>query len=73
MNLVQLAANLAAGTITQDWIKSELGEGVLNSVLAIGGGIIAGSVANELLTALDDETGIMSDLGSLVDDVLDIF
>ena len=68
-----LATDLAAGAITQDMIKDELGEGMLNSVLALGGGMLAGVAANSLLNIIDEETGIVSDIGSVVDDVLSIF
>jgi len=71
--VVELAADLTAGYITTDAIKTELGSGVLNSVLAIAGGSVAGIVASSLLSAVDEETGIVSDLGSLVDDVFSIF
>lgn len=72
-DIVKLAADLAAGSITTDIIKEKFGEGVLASVLSIGGGIGVGVGVNYLLDAIDRETGIVSDVGSLVDDVLDIF
>jgi hypothetical protein len=71
--IVELAADLAAGAITQQTIRSLYGDSVLTAVLGIGGGVVAGFATNYLLEALDRETGIVSDLGSLVDDVLDIF
>lgn len=71
--LVELAADLTAGYITADAIKTELGSGVLNSVLAIAGGAVAGIAASSLLSAIEEETGIVSDLGSLVDDVFSVF
>jgi hypothetical protein len=71
--ILMLATDLAAGIITEDKIKEELGEGVLNSVLAIGGGMVAGVVVNQALSFLDRNTGIVSDLGSVVDDVFSIF
>ena len=71
--LIMLAADFVAGGITADMIKDEYGDGVLSSVLAIAGGSIAGVVTNSVLEAVDRETGIISDVGSVVDDVIDTF
>jgi hypothetical protein len=71
--VVELAADLAAGVITEDLIKDQLGEGVLNSVLALAGGSVVGVGVSKLLDVLDEETGIVSDLGGVVDDVLGLF
>lgn len=67
---VELAADLAAGTITQQAIRSVYGDSMLTAVLGIGGGIVAGVAANAALEWLDRETGIVSDLGNVVDDVV---
>lgn len=72
-SVVELAADLAAGAITAEAIRAHYGAGVLSSVLGIGGGIAAGIATKYALDALDRETGIVSDLGSLVDDVFSIF
>lgn len=72
-DIVKLAAEFAAGGITADAIKEKYGDGVLSSVLAIGGGIGVGILTNTALDALDRETGIVSDVGGLIDDVLDLF
>lgn len=71
--VVELAADLAAGLITEDMIRDSLGEGVLASVLALGGGFVAGAAMGEALKVFDRHTGIVSDLGSVVDDVFSIF
>ncbi len=71
--VVELAAMLAAGAVTEDLIKDELGDGILNSVLSIAGGTIAGAVVGGALKSFDRHTGIVSDLGSVVDDVFSIF
>lgn len=71
--VVKLAADLAAGSISASYIKEYYGEGVLSSVLAIAGGSMAGVAVDTALDILDRETGIVSDLGSLVDDVVDTF
>lgn len=70
---VELAADLAAGLITEKTIKQLYGDTMLSTVLGIGGGIAVGYIADAALKTLDRETGIVSDLGSLVDDVLDLF
>ena len=72
-SVVELAADLAAGLITEKTIKQLYGDTMLTTVLGIGGGIAAGYFADAALKVLDRETGIVSDLGSLVDDVLDLF
>ena len=71
--VVELAADLAAGAITQQAIRSVYGDSMLTAVLGIGGGVVAGVAANAALEWLDRETGIVSDLGSVVDDIFSIF
>ena len=68
--VVELAADLAAGAITQQAIRNIYGDSMLTAVLGIGGGVVA---ANAALEWLDRETGIVSDLGSVVDDIFSIF
>lgn len=70
---VELAADLAAGAVTQQAIRSIYGDSMLTAVLGIGGGIVAGVATNYLLEALDRETGIVSGLGDMVSDVFSIF
>lgn len=72
-DIIKLAVDLAAGSITADAIKEEFGEGVLSSVLALGGGLGVGLLTNAALDTIDKHTGIVSDVGSLVDDVVDTF
>lgn len=71
--VVELAADLAAGAITQQAIRRIYGDSVLTAVLGIGGGVVAGIAANTAMEWLDRETGIVSDLGSVVDDIFSIF
>ena len=71
--VVELASDLAAGAITQQAIRSIYGDSVLTTVLSIGGGVVAGIAANTAMEWLDSETGIVSDLGSVVDDIFSIF
>lgn len=71
--VVELAADLAAGAITQQAIRNIYGDSMLTAVLGIGGGVVAGVAANAALEWLDRETGIVSDLGSVVDDIFSIF
>lgn len=72
-DIVKLAASFATGAVTASYIEEQYGDGVLGMVLALAGGSIAGGVTNSVLDAVDRETGIVSDLGSLVDDVFSIF
>ena len=72
-DIVKLAVDLTAGSITANAIKEQYGEGVLSSVMALVGGGLAGVLANSALDLLDKETGLVSDVGSVVDDVIDTF
>lgn len=71
--IIELAADLAMGSITADAIKEQYGEGMLSNVLALGGAIGAGVLTSAALNVLDTQTGIVSDLGSVIDDVFDLF
>lgn len=42
-------------------------------MLSLTGGAVAGIAANAALNYLNDTTGLVDDVGSLIDDVLDIF
>lgn len=68
-DIVKLAADLGAGYITEQAIQAKYGSAILSLVVAAG----VGYLANEVIEAFDNETGIVSDIGSLVDDILDIF
>lgn len=70
-DIIKLAADLAAGGITADAIKEQYGDGVLSSVLAIGGGFAAGVATNAALDLLDKHTGIVSSLGDTIDSLFD--
>lgn len=72
-DIIKLAASLAAGSITADAISEHYGDGVLGAVLGLIGGGVAGTITNSVLGAVDRETDIVSDVGSLVDDVFSIF
>lgn len=72
-NIIQLAAAFSAGAITADYIKEEMGEGVLATVLSLAGGGVSAVATTSILNKVNDHTGIIDDLGGLVDDVLDIF
>ena len=71
--ITKLAGELSAGTITTAAISAAYGPGVLSAVLGIAGGVVAGSVAGSLIDMIDRETGIVSDIGSVVDDIFSIF
>lgn len=72
-DIIKLAADLSVGTITAAAIHEQYGDGILSAVLSIAGGAVAGAVTNAALNMLDRETGIVSDIGSVVDDVFSIF
>lgn len=72
-DITKLAADLGAGYITQEYIRATYGSSVLTAVLGVAGGVAAGVASNYLLDMLDKETGIVSDIGSLVDDVFSVF
>jgi hypothetical protein len=72
-SIVELAAELSVGSISADAIKNHYGDGILSSVLAIGGGSLAGALTGSTLNVIDRETGIVSDIGELIDDVFSIF
>ena len=67
--LVKLAADLSVGAITEEFIKAKYGSVVFAMVIAAG----AGYATNSVLNTIDEETGIVSDMGSLVDDIFSIF
>ena len=66
---IMLAADLAAGTITADAIKSQYGDSMLTEVLSIGGGLLAAGATTALLEVIDSQTGIISEVGEVIDDV----
>ena len=68
-DIVKIAADLSIGAITHQAIEAKYGSAVLSLVVAAG----VGYLANEAIEAFDNETGIVSDIGSLVDDVFSIF
>lgn len=72
-DIITLAADLAAGVTTADFIKDQYGDGVLTTVLAFGAGLGAGAATNAILDIVDTNMGIVSDVGGLIDDVFDIF
>ncbi len=72
-DIVKLAAEFAAGGISADAIRERYGDGIMSSVLAVAGGVGAGYIAGKALDVLDEHTGIVSDVGSVVDDILDLF
>ena len=72
-DIIKLAVDFAAGGITANAIQEQYGDSVLTTVMAIAGGSLAGLAANSLLDIVDRETGIVSDIGGVVDDVFSIF
>jgi hypothetical protein len=74
-DIAKLAAALAAGDITADAIKEQLGDGVLESVLAFGGGIIGGAAVGGLasagIDAIEEATGLFSAADDLIGGLFD--
>ncbi len=71
--IIMLAADLAAGSITADAISEEYGDDILTSVVALGAGVGVGAVTHVVLDVIDEETGIVSGAGDLIDDTIDLF
>jgi len=65
MNVGKLAAELAAGSITEEIIRAKFGPTILAAVLAIGTGAVVANIAGSLY----EETGV----SDLVDDIFSIF
>jgi hypothetical protein len=68
-DIVKLAADLGAGYITEQAIQAKYGSAILAVVLSVA----AGFAVNSVLDMVDEETGIVSDIGGVVDDILSIF
>lgn len=65
--LVKLAADFSAGTVTAAYIKRVYGDGVLSTVAALAAGGLAGLAIDKAIDVVDDHTGIVSAAGSVVD------
>ena len=65
--LVKLAVDFSAGTITAAAIREKYGDGVLSTVAALAAGGIAGLAADVALDVLDQHTGVVSAAGDVVD------
>lgn len=65
--IVKLAADFSAGTVTASYIKQVYGEGVLSTVAALAAGGIAGIAVDKLIDLVDDHTGVVTAAGSVVD------
>lgn len=62
MDIIALGAALAAGKITEKAIRDEFGDDVLGKVLALGGAVVVGQIAYDIVDAINP-----------IDDILDIF
>lgn len=65
MNIGKLAAELAAGSITEEIIRVKFGPSILAAVLALGAGAVVASVAGSIY----EQSGV----SDLVDDIFSIF
>lgn len=72
-DIIKLAADFSAGSVTAAAIKRQYGEGVFSTVAALAAGGLAGIATDTALDVLDNHTGIVSSAGSLIDDVFDLF
>jgi hypothetical protein len=72
-DILRLSADLAAGAITADKIKSTFGDSVLSSVLAVGGGLATGFAANSVINYVEEHTGVLSVVDDVVSDIFDLF
>lgn len=68
--LIKLAADFSAGTVTAAAIKRQYGDGVFSTVAALAAGGVAGLLTDAAIDLLDEHTGIVSSAGSVVDDVV---
>lgn len=68
--LVKLAADFSAGTVTAAYIKQTYGEGVMSSVAALAAGGVVGLATDKALDVLDEHTGVVSAAGEVVDAAL---
>lgn len=71
--LVKLAADFSAGTVTAAYIKQQYGEGVLSTVAALAAGGVVGLATDKALDVLDEHTGVVSAAGDVVDTALSPF
>jgi hypothetical protein len=75
--LTKLTAQLAAGSITQDYIKDKYGAGILTQVVAgLGAGYVMGEVAEALYDTpvIGDAAKIVAEpVADVVSGVLDLF
>jgi hypothetical protein len=65
--LVKLAADFSAGTVTAAAIKRTYGDGVFATVAALAAGGVAGVLTDAALDKLDKHTGVVSAAGDVVD------
>ncbi len=68
--LVKLAADFSAGSVTAAMIREKYGEGVLSSVAALAAGGLVGIATDAALDVLDEHTGVVTAAGKTVDAVL---
>ena len=66
--LIKLAADFSAGTVTASYIKQTYGDGVMSTVAALAAGGVVGLLTDAAIDALDEHTGVVSAAGSVVDE-----
>lgn len=68
--LIKLAADFSAGSVTAAAIRETYGEGTLSAVTALVAGGLVGLATDAALDAVDEHTGIVSAAGEVVDTVV---
>lgn len=68
--LIKLAADFSAGTVTAAAIREKYGEGVLTTIAALAAGGVVGIATDAAIDVLDEHTGVVTAAGEVVDTVL---
>lgn len=70
--IIKLAADFSAGTVTAAYIKRVYGDGVFAAIAALAAGGVAGVLTDKAIDELDRHTGVVSAAGSVVDAGIDV-
>lgn len=71
-DIVKLAVDLSAGSITAAYIKEKYGDHIFSTVAALVAGGISGILADKAIDTIDDYTGVVSVAGDVVDTGIDM-
>lgn len=67
--LLRLAAGVAAGSITEEYVRENYGSGVLALLAGGGAGLVVDAVASPVLRELNRHTGLVDVADSVIDAV----